>query len=68
MNINNDLNNIKKCNGVQPGKESFAPTVLARKLVEDWDCFVQLFDWGWDSHVQGHDTAGNLGFRKNVQR
>ena len=51
MNINNEPEHIKEMYGVEPGKESFANNcLLARKLVEDGVRFVQLFDWGWDSH------------------
>ncbi|MCK0147995.1 DUF1501 domain-containing protein [Arenibacter sp. F26102] len=64
MNINNEPEHIKEMYGVQPGKESFANNcLLARKLVEDGVRFVQLFDWGWDSHGTGHDTAVDLGLR-----
>ena len=35
----------------QPGKESFANNcLLARRLAERGVRFIQLFDWGWDSH------------------
>jgi len=64
MNINNEPEHIKEMYGVKPGKESFANNcLLARKLVEDGVRFVQLFDWGWDSHGTGHDTAVDLGLR-----
>ncbi len=64
MNINNEPEHIKEMYGVRPGKESFANNcLLARKLVEDGVRFVQLFDWGWDSHGTGHDTAVDLGLR-----
>ncbi|MEO9935152.1 DUF1501 domain-containing protein [Rhodopirellula bahusiensis] len=37
--------------GAEPGKESFANNcLLARRLVEEGVRFVQLFDWGWDTH------------------
>ena len=37
--------------GTKPGRTSFANNVLlARKLVEKGVRYVQLFDWGWDSH------------------
>jgi hypothetical protein len=72
MNIENEPENIKEMYGVEPGKESFANNcLLARKLVEDGVRFVQLFDWGWDSHGTGHQTALDLGFRnkcKDVDR
>ncbi len=37
--------------GAEPGKASFANNcLLARRLVERGVRFVQLFDWGWDTH------------------
>ena len=51
MNINNEPEYIHQMYGTKPGKESFANNcLLARKLVEKGVRFVQLFDWGWDSH------------------
>ena len=42
---------IHQLYGTQPGQESFANNcLLARRLVERGVRFVQLFDWGWDSH------------------
>jgi len=49
--------------GTQPGKESFANNcLLARRLAERGVRYIQLFDWGWDSHGTGKQTAINLGF------
>ncbi len=49
--------------GTQPGKESFANNcLLARRLAERGVRYIQLFDWGWDSHGTGKDTALNGGF------
>ncbi len=40
-----------RCMERNPSKACFANNVLlARKLVEKGVRFVQLFDWGWDSH------------------
>ncbi|MES2658838.1 MAG: DUF1501 domain-containing protein [Verrucomicrobiota bacterium] len=37
--------------GTSPGKESFANNcLLARRLTERGVRFIQLFDWGWDTH------------------
>ncbi|MGB0766186.1 MAG: DUF1501 domain-containing protein [Phycisphaeraceae bacterium] len=45
--------------GAEPGKESFANNILlARKLSEAGVRFVQLFDWGWDTH--GTSKNGDL--------
>jgi hypothetical protein len=43
--------------GAEPGAGSFANNCLfARRLVERGVRFVQLFDWGWDTHGTGaHD-------------
>ncbi|MBL7699578.1 MAG: DUF1501 domain-containing protein [Chitinophagaceae bacterium] len=63
MNINNEPEYIHEMYGTKPGKTCFANNVLlARKLVEKGVRFVQLFDWGWDSHGAGANEALNLGF------
>ncbi len=50
--------------GTQPGKENFANNcLLARRLVERGVRFVQLFDWGWDSHGTTKSEALNMGFQ-----
>lgn len=50
---------IHEMYGTAPGKASFANNcLLARRLVEQGVRFVQLFDWGWDSH--GNDPANAL--------
>ena len=43
--------------GAEPGGSSFANNCLqARRLAEQGVRFVQLFDWGWDTHGTGpHD-------------
>ena len=55
--------------GAEPGKTSFANNcVLARRLAERGVRFVQLFDWGWDSHGEGEATALNGGFSGKVRQ
>ncbi len=50
--------------GTQPGQESFANNcLLARRLAERGVRFIQLFDWGWDSHGAGKSEALNHGFK-----
>jgi len=40
--------------GVEPGKPSFAANcLLARRMAEAGVRFIQLYDWGWDSHGTG---------------
>jgi hypothetical protein len=55
--------------GTQPGKESFANNcLLARRLAERGVRYIQLFDWGWDSHGAGANEALNTGFKKKCQQ
>ena len=55
--------------GAEPGKESFANNcLLARRLVEQGVRFVQLFDWGWDSHGADKNEALNEGFKSKCQQ
>jgi hypothetical protein len=63
MNINDEPAYIHELYGTQPGKACFANNVLlARKLVEKGVRFVQLFDWGWDSHGTDASLAIDIGF------
>lgn len=64
MNINKEPEYIHQLYGTTPGKASFANNcLLARKLVEQGVRFVQLFDWGWDSHGTDENLAIDIGFR-----
>lgn len=69
MDINNEPEYIHELYGTEPGKESFANNcLLARKLVEQGVRFVQLFDWGWDSHGTMVKTAIDYGFKTKCQQ
>ncbi len=60
MSVKDEPAYIKDLYGVQEGKGSLAHNILlARKLVEKGVRFVQIFDWGWDSH--GTDATTDLG-------
>ena len=64
MDISKEPEYIHNLYGTEPGKESFANNaLLARKLVENGVRFVQLYDWGWDSHGTEAETALDIGFR-----
>lgn len=55
--------------GAEPGKESFANNcLLARRLVERDVRYVQLFDWGWDSHGAEKNEALNAGFKNKCEQ
>ncbi len=62
MNINDEPASIHEMYGTQPGKACFANNVLlARKLVEKGVRYVQLFDWGWDTHGTSESGAIDYG-------
>ena len=68
MNINNEPEYIHQLYGTSPGKSTFANNcLLARKLVEQGVRFVQLFDWGWDTHGDGAGTAVDIGLRNKCR-
>ncbi|MEP6682642.1 MAG: DUF1501 domain-containing protein, partial [Parafilimonas sp.] len=63
MNIKDEPQYIHDMYGTKPGEACFANNVLlARKLVEKGVRFVQLFDWGWDSHGTDASLAIDIGF------
>jgi hypothetical protein len=63
MNINDEPAYIHDMYGTKPGAESLANNILlARKLVEKGVRFVQIFDWGWDSHGTDSNLAIDVGF------
>lgn len=69
MNINDEPEYIHKLYGTEPGKESYANNcLLARKLVEKGVRFVQLYDWGWDSHGANRAEAINYGMRNKCRQ
>lgn len=62
MNINDEPQHILEMYGAKPGEGIFANNVLlARKLVEKGVRFVQLFDWGWDTHGDNASAAIEVG-------
>jgi hypothetical protein len=63
MSIDDEPEAMHEMYGTKPGKESFANNcLLARRLAENGVRFIQLYDWGWDSHGAGKDEALNEGF------
>ncbi|MBC7569513.1 MAG: DUF1501 domain-containing protein [Spirosoma sp.] len=64
MAIKNEPQYILDSYGVDPDKGSFARNcLLARRLVERGVRFVQLFDWGWDTHGTSADGSIDTGLR-----
>lgn len=69
MDISKEPEKIRDMYGAVPGATSFANNcLLARKLIENGVRFVQLFDWGWDSHGQQRDTDLEHGHRDKCQQ
>jgi hypothetical protein len=63
MDFSQEPEHIHRMYATQPGQESFANNcLLARRLIERGVRFVQLFDWGWDSHGASKTEAINGGF------
>jgi len=63
MNIGDEPAYIHELYGTRPGQASLANNILlARKLVEKGVRFVQIFDWGWDSHGTEASLAIDVGF------
>src|SRR5215468_7728740 len=68
MNINSEPEYIHELYGTTPGKASFANNcLLARKLVEKGVRYVQLFDWGWDTHGTDADLSIDIGLRNKCR-
>jgi hypothetical protein len=69
MDLSQEPQHIHDLYATHPGQESFANNcLLARRLVERGVRFVQLFDWGWDSHGSSEFEAINFGFREKCRR
>lgn len=65
MDISKEPAHIHEMYGTKPGKESFANNcLLARRLAEAGTRYIQLFDWGWDSHGSNAGESIKDGFVK----
>ena len=68
MNINHEPDYVHQLYGTTPGGSSFANNcLLARKLVEQGVRFVQLFDWGWDTHGTNEGGAIDIGLKNKCR-
>lgn len=66
--ITREPESVHKLYGTEPGKESFANNcLLARRLAERGVRYIQLFDWGWDSHGASESEALSHGFKGKCQ-
>ena len=65
MDITKEPKHVLEAYGAKPGGASLANNcLLARRLIEKGVRFVHLFDWGWDFHGTGGDTALGNGLTK----
>ena len=63
MSINDEPAHVREMYGAEPGKTSFANNcLLARRLAENGVRFIQLFDWGWDTHGSNAQESLKDGF------
>lgn len=68
MDINQETQATLEMYGAKPGEKSFANNcLLARRLVEKGVRFVQLYDWGWDTHGSNKSEALNHGFKTKCE-
>ena len=69
MDVSQEPSYLLDMYGVKPGEGSFAMNcLLARKLVESGVRFVQLFDWGWDTHGTSADGAIDVGLHQKCKQ
>ncbi|MFK7734890.1 MAG: DUF1501 domain-containing protein [Pirellulaceae bacterium] len=69
MDISQETQATHELYGTQPGQTSFANNcLLARRLVERGVRFVQLFDWGWDTHGSNESESLKSGFVKKCDQ
>ena len=67
MTIQDEPAYIHELYGTRPGQASLANNILlARKLVEKGVRFVQIFDWGWDSHGTDASTGHRCRFYQQM--
>ena len=64
MDIRDEPEYIHNLYGTTIGTPSFANNcLLARKLAENGVRFIQLYDWGWDTHGSSASEALEIGLR-----
>lgn len=65
MTIKDEPAPVLEMYGANPGQTSFANNcLLARKLAENGVRYIQLFDWGWDTHGSNAQESLTSGFVK----
>ena len=69
MDIADEPAYIHQLYGTTIGQSSFANNcLLARKLAENGVRFIQLYDWGWDTHGSNASEALEIGLRDKCKQ
>ncbi|QDV44817.1 hypothetical protein Enr13x_46880 [Stieleria neptunia] len=69
MDISQETKETHEEYGTEPGQESFANNcLLARRLAERGVRYIQLFDWGWDSHGTNEGESLGKGLSKKCMQ
>ena len=69
MSIDDEPEHVHQDYGTEPGKESFANNcLLARRLAERGVRFIQLFDWGWDTHGSNEMESLSIGLKRKTRQ
>ncbi len=69
MDISQESQHVHEAYGTKLGETSFANNcLLARRLAERGVRFIQLFDWGWDSHGSAESESLNAGFKSKCEQ
>lgn len=69
MSLNAESATTLEAYGAEPGAESFANNcLLARRLAERGVRYVQLFDWGWDTHGTSEEGSIDKGLTKKSRQ
>jgi hypothetical protein len=69
MDISQEPASVQKAYGAKPGVESFANNcLLARRLAERGVRFIQLYDWGWDTHGSNESESLSIGLSNKCRQ
>lgn len=69
MDISQESSSVQQAYGAEPGVESFANNcLLARRLAERGVRFIQLYDWGWDTHGSNESESLSIGLSRKCKQ
>ncbi|WP_425396213.1 DUF1501 domain-containing protein [Aeoliella sp.] len=69
MDISQEPASVQQLYGADPATESFANNcLLARRLAERGVRFIQLYDWGWDTHGSNESESLSIGLSRKCKQ